>query len=274
MATCLKVVRLDGQVFGFTTLDEDLTFNGILYEAAFAFQQTAVRSELTVGIDNLSVIGLLSSVRIAAEDIEAGRYDGADYELFLVDFMDLSAGRAVIITGTFGELSAGTTSYEAELLSLSAKLNQQVGDLVTQTCIVQQLGDFRCAPSGQFADGATMTTYRHDGLVTAIIYADTIQFSTSYNAEDQYYTNGKVTVLTGKNAFVARDVKSTVVAGTNPQLQLQEPFPFPLLVNDQATLEAGCNRLIAQCGARFHNSDNFQGFPFVPGPAIFTLPKK
>jgi uncharacterized phage protein (TIGR02218 family) len=271
LCCCVRVTRLDGVVFGFTTLDQDIVYNGVTYEARAAFQSSAIRAELTQGIDNLNLIGLLSSDRITAEDIEAGRYDGASIVIFLLNWQDVTQGILTLLTGTLGELSLLETQYAAELLSLVRKLSQQIGDLVSKSCVVQQLGDHRCAPAGTFGNGRALSDYQFQGTVASVDAADTISFTAVTPPDADYFAYGKVTLLVGQNTGIAKEVKAQLKPGPNPQLQLQEAFPFPLSVGDAVQLEAGCIRLSSMCSAKFGNIANYQGFPFVPGPEALTL---
>jgi hypothetical protein len=44
LATCWKVTRKDGFVFGFTDFDRDLTIDGLVYEARTGYTRSAVHA--------------------------------------------------------------------------------------------------------------------------------------------------------------------------------------------------------------------------------------
>jgi uncharacterized phage protein (TIGR02218 family) len=42
-------------------------------------------------------------------------------------------------------------------------------------------------------------------------------------------------------------------------------MPEPIAIGDAFTVTAGCDKSFATCRARFANTDNFRGFPQIPG---------
>lgn len=54
-------------------------------------------------------------------------------------------------------------------------------------------------------------------------------------------------------------------SASTSQLILHEAFPFPVAPGDTFTVQAGCNRLLSTCKAKFNNVINFRGEPNIPG---------
>ena len=90
MVYCWKITRNDGLVQGFTDHDNDLTFDGVTYEAATGFTASQFASSLGLAVDNFEVEGALSSSNINETDLVKGFYDNAVVEVFWVNWSDVS----------------------------------------------------------------------------------------------------------------------------------------------------------------------------------------
>ena len=67
-----------------------------------------------LSVDNTEALGALSDASIREEDIEAGRYDGAEVRAWLVNWQDVRQ-RHLQFRGTIGELRRSGGAFEAEL---------------------------------------------------------------------------------------------------------------------------------------------------------------
>jgi uncharacterized phage protein (TIGR02218 family) len=255
LALCVKVTRKDGAVMGFTSCDVNLSVGGVSYEAASSISASALRQEAGAGVDNLELLGLLSSDRITEADLLAGRYDGAAAELFLVNHKDVAAGQVTLVRGTLGEVRVTDGRYVAQFSSLAQRLQQQIGELTAPGCRAR-LGDARC--------GVAAASYQFARTVASVASEHVLHFG-SDNKPAGYYDSGQVKLSAGANAGLGREVKRHTVSGGTAVVELQEPFPFPVSVGAAATLEAGCDGLFATCVAKWNNAVNFRGEPHVPG---------
>jgi len=265
LARCYKITRTDGTVFGFTSNNVDVVFGGVTYEAAAAVDDSAVRNQTGSGIDNMDVVGLLQSSRITDADLLAGRYDGATVEVFLVNYkQNPVTDRAVLLTGTIGEITVEDGQYKAEFRPLSQRLKQQVVELTSPLCRASDFGDSRCASGGTIG-GQALSFYQRTGKSVASV-ASSIQFTVGSVADaTDFFTYGKVQFTSGANNGIAREIKSHTLSGGAAVLVLQEPFPFTVAVNDVVTLTAGCDRKHTTCNTKFSNIANFRGEPYIPG---------
>lgn len=84
---CWLLTRRDGVALGFTDHDRALRIGMQVFEAASGIEASAVESETGLAAANGEITGALSSARVTAEDIEAGRYDGAQLRRWLVDWV-------------------------------------------------------------------------------------------------------------------------------------------------------------------------------------------
>lgn len=264
LAVCVKVTRVDGTVFGFTSCDQDLVISGVTYEALSSVSASVLRQELAGTVDNLDISGMLQSSRITETDLEAGLYDQAAVEWFWCNWNDLTQGILKLVSGTIGNVTITDGQYIAEIRSLSQRLQQQIGELYSPLCRVCQLFDARCSPAGNTTPTATPASFRFSRTVTVVTSQQQVTFGSDTHATG-YYDYGRVLWLSGLNAGLAREIKTHIGTGSAAQLTLHEALPFAIQVGDTATLEAGCDRRIDTCRSRFSNSINFRGEPELPG---------
>jgi uncharacterized phage protein (TIGR02218 family) len=197
----------------------------------------------------------------------AGRYDGATLEVFVVNYAEGPpvVSRAILMTGTMGEIGFQDGQYRAEFRPLGQRLRQQVGELTSPLCRVARLGDARCAPGGLFDDGNNLAHYQRTGKSVSAV-TDNRRFTVGSVADaSDFFTYGEIEFTSGANDGIAREIKTHTLSGGAAVLTLQEPFPFTVAVSDQATLTAGCDRKHTTCSTRFANIANFRGEPYVPG---------
>lgn len=288
LCTCIKITRLDGQVFGFTSLDADLLFDGVTYEAQTSVDASELSGQEGSGVDNLDIMGLLQSNRITDTDIRAGRWDGAAIDLFLVNFEDTTMGRIPLLTGYLGNFSSDGAIYRVEIRSLSQRLAQQVVDLTSPVCRVRALFDTKCMPKGYNENGIlvqentlTPASFRFTAPVDSVQSLFVVTFggpTTPTGGETKatgYYDYGRVRFTSGLNNGIEREVKSHALTASKAVMTLQEPFPFTVSAGDTALIEAGCDRRATTCQTKFLNTTNFQAESDLPGnDAVLTRGRK
>ena len=67
------------------------------------------------------------------------------------------------------------------------------------------------------------------------------------------------------NAGLAIEIKAHGFAAGQARLTLWQAMPEQVAPGDGFTVTAGCDKSFATCRARFANTDNFRGFPQIPG---------
>lgn len=84
-------------------------------------------------------------------------------------------------------------------------------------------------------------------------------------ATSGYFDGGVLTITSGANAGLSREVKSYVEG----QITLHLPFPYPMEFATAGgptyTMTVGCDKSRETCKTRFNNLDNFGGEDFLPG---------
>jgi uncharacterized phage protein (TIGR02218 family) len=82
---------------------------------------------------------------------------------------------------------------------------------------------------------------------------------------DGRFTAGRLTWSSGANAELAIEIKEHRLIDGHARLTLWQAMPEPLAAGDAFTVTAGCDKTFATCRDRFANTDNFRGFPHIPG---------
>lgn len=252
LARCWKCTRLDGQVFGFTSVDVDVVFAGVTYKAATGITPSAIDGRVDLSVSNLEVVGYLDSATITESDLLAGRWDGCAVEIFEVNYADLTQGRMLLASGTIGNVTAGRVAFTAELRGLTQQLQQPVGSVYAAACDAT-LGDARC--------GINLPALAVTGTVTTV--TDRRSFAAGALAQvADYFGAGVVTWLTGANAGLRMEVRDFAAGGA---FTLVLPMPYTVAVGDTFSVVPGCRkRRTEDCKTKFNNVVNFRGFPDLP----------
>ena len=126
VARAYAVTRKDGVVLGFTDHDRDLTFEGIVFRAGTGLTAKAVAQSTGLAVDNTEAFGALSSEAIRETDILAGRYDGAEVRIWLVNWADVTQ-RMLQFRGRVGEVRRGAGAVGAGLWRLAEGQEERQG---------------------------------------------------------------------------------------------------------------------------------------------------
>lgn len=268
LARLWKVIRQDGEVFGFTDHNEAITYDLIVYQPSSVFDASAIATRGDMNVDNLEAQGLLDSDGITAADIEHGLWDGAAVEILEVNYRDLGAAANILRVGDLGQIKRRQGIYVAEMRGLMQKLQNNFIRLVTPGCNAD-LGDDRCQVS--------LAAYTVTGSVSSV--TSSRKFVIASGQGDGYFNFGKITFTSGLNDGLSMEVNSYLNDGT---LETFLPMPYAVAPGDNFTIYPGCNKVHAanieidssgdeekvwygDCKNKFGNVINFRGFPGVPG---------
>ena len=80
------MTRGDGTVLGFTDHDRAILFDGVEHEPETGLDASAAVANAGLQVGGLEVTGAFSSERIDEDDLEAGLYDNARVEMWLVNW--------------------------------------------------------------------------------------------------------------------------------------------------------------------------------------------
>jgi len=253
LATCWKITRTDGMIFGFTDYNEDLVIDGLTYEARTGYTKSQVQVSDKLNVDNMELTGVLESPSITEPDLMAGLWDFAHAEIFQVDYTDPAGGIIKLLKPTLGQVVVHRNSFSAEQRGMMQPLQNEFGQLYSAACRAT-LGDARCTVDlTPFTFPATVDTVTDNRTFTA----------TALTQVDNYFQGGKVTFTSGNNNGLSMEVKNNTQSTNEVVLQLQ--LPYEIQVGDTFDIVAGCDKVSTTCFNKFNNIINFRGEPFVPG---------
>lgn len=257
LATCWKIQRSDGVVLGFTECDVNLTFDGVTYEAAAGMNAGTMESSSGLAIDNLDVSGALQSARLTERDLAAGIYDNADVEIWRVNWQDVTE-RILMRKGTIGEVTRGSSAFQAEIRGLSHTLNQSTGRVHQYGCDAV-LGDARCGVN------ISVSPWLATGTVGSVEGNRVLTVSGLSSFEGGFFSRGLLMFSSGENAGRACEVKTHVLRGSTVLVELWQAAAEPVSPDDSFSICAGCDGQFETCRNKFSNQINFRGFPHMPG---------
>ena len=253
LATCWALTRRDATEMFFTDFDEDLVIDGDTYLAASGYSRSAIVNSSSFSVDNLDIIGNLTSDVIREEDLFAGLYDFAEVRIFMVNWKDLSQGTLALRRGWIGEVSAQDGAFTAELRGLAQALLYEVGEVYSPLCGAD-LGDSRC--------GVDVEAITETDVVASVTSRD--QFTlTSYDGVDDVLNGGVLTFTSGANAGRSCEIRDWTKSGKTLTLYLE--MPYEIEAGDEVSFFPGCDKRYATCRDVYANHLNFRGFPHIPG---------
>jgi uncharacterized phage protein (TIGR02218 family) len=257
LAWCWRIVRVDGVTFGFTDHDRVLVFDGTSFEPESGMTASELRHGSELAVDAQDAEGALTSDRITETDIAAGLWDGAEVEVWRVNWSDPSQ-RVLLRRGAIGQIRRGRLALVAEMRSLAHVLGQTVGRVYQATCDAV-LGDARCGvdlDDPAFMGAGEIVELRRDRAFRVLGLA----------AFDQgLFALGELEFTSGASAGLRFEVAQHDVREAAVILTLMTAPVRPVAEGDTFAVRAGCDKRLETCAGRFSNAANFRGFPHIPG---------
>lgn len=162
---CWKVTRTDNQVFGFTSHDTDILFDGVTYQAGSGFMASDLENQTHLAVDNMEATGFLDSEVLTAADLLTGVWDYAEVEGFRLNWADTSQGRDLRMRGRLGRIGQDRDAFRGELRGLTNAYGQSRGQVYQPTCRAV-FGDARCGVNtAPYTVTGTLDSVSADGLV-------------------------------------------------------------------------------------------------------------
>jgi uncharacterized phage protein (TIGR02218 family) len=254
---CWRMRLSDGSVFGFTDHDRTLSFGGTDFEPQSGFSASEARQSLGLATDTVDIEGALSSETITDEDIEAGRYDGARVERWLVNWCKPDDA-ALLQTYTIGKIRRADGAFRAELRNLTAEYDQPRGRYYRRLCSAR-LGDAKC---GVDLDNPALNS---SAIVVSAQAKNTFLVSGLDGYSSNWFANGELIWSAGSNAGLVQRITEHRKTLAGVRIVLEDAPGRSALAGDTFTATAGCDRAFATCKAKFSNFENFRGFPHLPG---------
>lgn len=203
--------------------------------------------EVTIEIDNVT---LDQSARIIATDFVGRRL--WNRKVFREDLSSASL-YITIFDGRMDEPSLDQSKLTVKVRSWLDSLHHSIPRRVYSTLCNYQLYDEWCTaqvntPSNQVTGTATASS-------TA-----TLLISAPISASNNYWVIGTLTVKTGSNTNIGREV---LTSSANAAL-VRIPFPYTINSGDQYAMKRGCRKTVVDCKSKFSNYANYGGFPVTP----------
>lgn len=253
---CLLITRTDGEKFGFTELDRDLTFDGTTYRSLAGLSPTAVQSSLGFESNNLEFSSLIVEGFVEESDLKQGLFDYARVNLFLVNFADLPVSLTEnppkflsLPVRTLGKVSYSPNDYSVELMGLSRFLEGRIGEVTSADCRYN-FGDSRC--------GANLESFETNIAVTT--NRDSLSFFTTWNGENDRFTGSRATWELGDNL----GLEFTIIRQLGNIFFVSAPPPIPPAGGDTFIAIPNCQKRFEDCRS-FNNTINFGGEDKIPG---------
>jgi len=255
IALCWRLERRDGVALGFTSHDRDLVADGLVYRAVPGMLPSSISVSDGFDADSVDIKGALTSTAIRAEDLKAGRWDGASLAIFMTDWEAPGAETLLVARGELGEVSVSGEAFEVDLKGPTAALDRPVVEQTSPECRAS-VGDRRC----RVDMAGRVRLARVVSFEGVVVTVDGVEPSS--NA----YGYGRLRWIGGANS----GLKSLVRSSAGATVTLREPPVFVPAPGGLVELSEGGDRSLATCSARFGNAVNFRGEPHLPGMDLLT----
>lgn len=252
LAWCWRLARRDGVVIGLTSHDRDLMVGGIVYRAAPGMKPSALETSDSLDAATMDLEGAIASDAIAARDLDAGRWDGAELELFVTDWSAPDMAPVTVARGSLGAIERRGAAFAAELQGVTRLLDRPVCPATSPSCRAM-LGDPACR-----VDLAPRTHLRR------VIAVDGRAATLDSVAAEMAF--GELLWMDGANCGLA----SPVIGVDGSVLHLAEAPVFAPVFPARVRLTEGCDKQLATCRDRFANAVNFRGEAHLPGNDLLT----
>lgn len=262
----LRLQRRDGVVVALTSHDTDVPIAGVTYKAMGGLDVSTTVTRSGLAVDNLEMVTLNNGNIFVEGDIDAGRWETAQFLLSKYNFDAPEDGIDPFMGGTVGTAVIQQDQIVVDLRCVQQYLQQSTVSVVTSATCRYRLGDTLCTVDlGPFTFAGTVTTAGQQVLSASALTQD-----------DDYFGNGELLWLTGNNAGIRSQVKEFESA----QVTLLFPMFFPVEVGDTFEIIAGCRKRherrasnpggVSDCVDKFDNVLNFGGESHLPGIDALT----
>lgn len=259
LAYALRIERQDGQVFGFTSADQDVTISAVLYEASPGLLVSSLQWTSGFAVDNLKLTTLDDGTVFSRDEILAGIWSNALFSLFEYNWASPSDGIDEMLAGTVGKVFLQRDTVVAELRGLQQFFQQPIGIVRQKTCRAHFCDHPQPAGVSTLCR-LNVATYTHAGTVTSVTSKRV--FTNSGQAQaNAAFDEGIVNWLTGNNAGLSMKCKTYA----SKVFTLYMSMIGTIQIGDTYEAIRGCRkRRDEDCHDEYANVVNFQGEPDAP----------
>lgn len=248
-----------GDPEGYTSLDRDLTIDGVEYSSVANVAPSAVPGSLGLRDNSMDVEtfpGLVEG-RITAERLLTGYYDEARYRIFIVNYEGDLEDQVTLSAGRIGKGTLTDNGILFELKTWGDILNQPIGHILGPTCACPRWGRGDCANVNGNNDGPNVADHTIEGTITAV--SSRTQFEVEVGSAPaagwadfgyvRFNDEGAQNYQPDSDTSGHRVKKYTVPSGepTRRTLRLHNALPFDPVVGETVVIERGCARTVEAC---------------------------
>ncbi|KZL20985.1 hypothetical protein PsAD2_00977 [Pseudovibrio axinellae] len=257
VAYCWQLTSPAGRTLGFTTHDHPITFLGITFEPGFGLDATQATVQADFQAGQEETLGFLSSESLSEKDLNAGLWDNAQVQVFLVNWQNPEE-RELLRRGSLGEVTRDANVFRTEFRSLATRLSQNKGRQLSHQCHAD-LGDVSCGID------LSNAAYTQTLSITELDAAKRLVVEGERDENSGWWSFGTLTFHSGPYANHPLRIASHTIEQGAHKLSLWSPLVLELTYPLAATLSTGCDKSWGACQEKFQNALNFKGFPHMPG---------
>lgn len=261
LARLWRVTRQDGTVLRFTDAVRPITIeiapdtDPEVYRSDISFTSSAIfTSRSFANQQSVTLTFLMDDAGFKEADIRARMFDGAESEIFIVDYDFPQYGVITMYSGLFGTIKLSDQHIATVEVTPSQSTINGVGigaEKYSETCRAN-LGDARC----KVDMGALKVAFTVDTASAGSFTASEI------TQANNHWMLGYVKWLTGANVGKTHGVNSNSPGSSSVFLNT---VPFhPIQVGDTGEIFPGCDKTRKTCLAKFNNIANMRAEPDVP----------
>lgn len=265
LCTCIRLIRRDGTVIGFTDLDADVTMGGTVYKAFSAIaSKSALQTSSQFNVDNQEFVGALGFSEVSEADLRNGVYDNAELWVYMVNYATPDEGPILLGRGWLGNVQFGRYGFQCELRRLMQRFTTRPLEMYSPSCRAD-FCDARC--------GLSSAAYSYPAKIVSVTDGQHIVFGDAGGGLDPIFGTANVFVwgradfTSGANAGAGMEI--TGYDSTTKTATLFLPMQYPIAVNDLVTVRRGCDKTLTTCRDTYGNVVNFRGEPYLPGRSVF-----
>ncbi|QXN71103.1 hypothetical protein RCDURKIN_47 [Rhodobacter phage RcDurkin] len=260
-AECIRLVREDGTTFRFTAHDEDIRIteadnNAYVYKSSGSFKMYALEMTSGLAVSNMDIEGMITDDSITEFDLQAGKFDNARVELFIVYWANSEIGVLPLRTAWVGDVTTTGSSYKVDLKGIAARLGQKFIPLTSLYCR-RRFCDAEC--------GLSIANYQSTAVVSSSASPRVVYIGEMSDFVGAPYKWGLMEFLSGKNVGLSMDI----IAQRANRFELFLAMPHPIEEATVVRLTKGCAKTYDAC-ASFGNVRNYGGEPFIEGSDLLA----
>lgn len=257
-------LRDSGDVEGYTDNVEGLEVAGVECTTISTYTGKAFEVRQDYSVSDMELTASLDSLGIDGPEIASGKYDGAEFVLYLVNYgAAVLMGQVKVVPpemydimhrGFIGDASVSSPAALIETRSLTQLLQGKTGETTSPICRAD-LGDERC--------GVDLAPFTVTGTIDSVTEDKTEFNDTARTEADNYFSYGVIRFTTGAaNEGQSMEVKASTATG---QITLAAPIRKPMATGDAYEMHRGCDRLPTTCLSVFNNRERMRAEIFLIG---------